>query len=351
MLITRPAARAAAKVLLQRRSYYPSSEKASGFTFEVEQERWKDSSVKTRTVSELYSAINGPLTECEDIMSTWRDTKWFNRDVEPHIKTYLTDFLRQKYDHGQEVNFLDRLLLQYAMMTNGNFENAFHGYFRNANGVVVYDQERRWDTVRRLLLTNVPVIDDLFRLSGMSPGTGYRGAFARMIAASLEHAIPTGKSNVSDYAKILFQHRQDGESGHSVVRVFSSVSDSEGIDFMLVQPAGEGPGRHRLTLLIIGSENKYRRQVQVPDPARQASMCRRAEKVLSLPTDSVSSHILLSPPWCCDRHTLLKAHTLVGGLAPVYADWLPYYHYTIPASDADWAYQAKKDAEDEYYQL
>eukprot|EP01061_Rhynchopus_euleeides_P034274 TRINITY_DN58026_c0_g1_i1.p1 TRINITY_DN58026_c0_g1~~TRINITY_DN58026_c0_g1_i1.p1 ORF type:complete len:345 (+),score=92.30 TRINITY_DN58026_c0_g1_i1:223-1257(+) len=335
----------------QARRYYPSNQRPQTFDYAAEKARWTDPHVRTFAVSELYNKIEAPLSECEDIMSTWRETKWFNRgDDNKKLRDRVNSFLSEKYDHGLEQNFLHRLLIQYSLISHGSFDKAFHGYFRKANGVTTYDLDPRWDTVRSLLFTNVTVIDDLYHLSGMG-GAGYRSALGRMLSTSLEHAIPTGKSNVSEFAKIMFQHRSDREGPVVPPRMLASHSESEGVDFVLTLPHATDASRHQLALVIIGSENKYRRRVQVPDEVRRAHMAARAEKVFGLAPGDIETTVLLTPPWMLDRHSLLKCHTLVGGLSPLYSDWLPYYHYELTQHDPDWAYQAKKDAEDEFYQL
>ena len=346
--------------LRQIRSYYPSNQRTDQFDFKAEAAKWTDPSVKTFAVSELYERIEQPLSECEDIMSTWKETKWFNRSndvtalhTETHLHTLVQQFLHQKYDLGEEANFLHRLLLQYALMRNGTFDNAFHGYFRQANGVIKYDTDPRWDTVKELIYTNVTVIDDLYHFSGIGGKEGgYRPALANMLASSLEHALPTGKSNVNDFAKVLFQYRkEDGVGVAAAPRLLASSSHNEGVDFALLLPHDREADRCHLALVIIGSENKYRRRIQVPDAKRKAVMATRAEKVFGLPQGSVDVKTLMFPPWLLDRHSLLKCHSLVGGLSPLYANWLPYYHYELTEHDPDWAYQMQKDGEDEYYQL
>eukprot|EP01063_Lacrimia_lanifica_P011924 TRINITY_DN18593_c0_g1_i1.p1 TRINITY_DN18593_c0_g1~~TRINITY_DN18593_c0_g1_i1.p1 ORF type:complete len:372 (+),score=180.58 TRINITY_DN18593_c0_g1_i1:62-1117(+) len=334
----------------QRRFYYPSNQPPLEFNFDTEKEKWTDPTAKVMSLSELYNGINPALSECEDILSTWRETKYFNRGIDAQLKQRMTEFLKNKYDLGLEPNFLDRLLLQYALMRSGTFDRAFSGYIRSKSGNLVFDTEPRFDTVRKMLYTNVPVIDDLYHLTGMA-GTGYRNNLGRMLGTSLEHAIPTGKASIYDYSKVIFQHRHTKEDGSTAVRVLGSHSDNEEQDFVMLHPHAEERGKHHLTLIVIGSENKYKRRVQVPDAERRHSMARRAEKVFSLPEGSVATSILLLPPWMLDRSSLLQCHAAVGGLAPIYADWLPYYHHEVPASEVDWAHQVQKEREDEYYQL
>eukprot|EP01064_Diplonema_japonicum_P010364 TRINITY_DN1761_c1_g1_i2.p1 TRINITY_DN1761_c1_g1~~TRINITY_DN1761_c1_g1_i2.p1 ORF type:complete len:246 (+),score=52.93 TRINITY_DN1761_c1_g1_i2:63-800(+) len=244
-----------------------------------------------------------------------------------------------------EPNFLDRLFLQYMFMQNGSFEKAFQGYFRKSSGVTVLDTEPRWDLVKKLMYTNIPVLDDLYRMSGQ--GEGYTWSLGKMMGQSLEHAVPIGKANITPLAKVLFQHRHEGSDGVSL-RVLSTGGD--GASYVLLHPHSSVKGMHNLTSVVIGSENKYKRQTQLPTSQKLSSTASRCEQVFSLPKGSIDTTTILTPPWLLDRHSLLKIHTLVGGLSPSYSDWLPYYHYELP-HDVDYAYQAKKDMEDEYYQL
>ena len=334
---------------LQRRTYYPTSRRAV-FDYEAEKDRWVDGSVRALTVSEMYHTIHQPLSEVEDIMSTWRESKWFNRDLNKATRDRIDTFLSNKYDHGLEPNLLERLLIQYALVRDGSFEGAFHGYFRNKEGVTVYDTEPRWDTLRKHIFTNVPVIDDLFALSGMGED-GYRKALGNLLLSSFEHALPTGKSRAGVHATVMFQHREENSEGGQAVRLLGSHDEADGVDYMLLQPHPSDPLQHQLHLVIIGSDNKYRRSVQVPNEALRAKMAARTAQVFGLPEGSVDTAVLFTPPWLLDRHSLLKCHTMVGGVAPSYADWLPYYNFDLTKQDPDWAYQAKKDAEDEFYQL
>eukprot|EP01059_Diplonema_ambulator_P027153 TRINITY_DN448_c1_g4_i1.p1 TRINITY_DN448_c1_g4~~TRINITY_DN448_c1_g4_i1.p1 ORF type:complete len:342 (+),score=69.62 TRINITY_DN448_c1_g4_i1:44-1069(+) len=331
--------------LRQRRNYYPSNTRKENFSFEEEQEKWTDPSCKTRSISELYNRINEPLTECEDILSTWKETKFYNRNLTTEQRMRLTEFLKNKYDHAMEPNFLDRLLLQYMFMKNGSFEHAFERYFRKQNGVTVLDTHPRWSELKKLMYTNIAVLDDLYRLSGQ--GEGYKWSLGKMMGQSLEHAVPIGKANISEYAKVVFQHRYEGGNGVDL-RVLSAGSGN--VTYMLLHPHQSVKGMHNLALIILGHENKYKRQTQIPSPSVRESMAVRAARVFALPEGSVDTSVILTPPWLLDRHSLLKIHTLIGGLAPAYSDWLPYYHYELP-HDVDYAYQAHKQAEDEFYQL
>ena len=288
-------------------------------------------------------------------MATWRELKWFNRDVSNDLKNRINSVLSQKYDYGQEVNLLERVLLQYSMMQNGRFEHAFHGYFRMTDsGVLKHERNPLWDHVRRLILSNIPVIDDLHKFAGFS-NEGYRSSLGTLMAKSLEHSQPSAKVNlVSDYSKVPFQHRQK-HGDHHLVRVLATqemTSEGEGNDYLLIHPHTEIEGAHHLSLIIVGSENRFRRKTQVPNIETRELMARRCESVFSLDANTVHPHVILTPPWMLDRHSLLKIHTFIGGVSPAYSDWLPYYNFSLPPGfDPDWAYQVKKDTEDEYYQL
>eukprot|EP00755_Sulcionema_specki_P040230 Sspe_Gene.24980::Locus_9980_Transcript_1_1_Confidence_1.000_Length_1170::g.24980::m.24980 len=341
-------------VVPSARSYHTTSERPPAFDYFAAARSWKQPK-SCKSVSELYRTIQGPLTECEDILSTWREAKWFNREVDSSLREDIDAFLVQKYDRGEEVNFLERILLQYRLVVTGYFERAFQGYFRKGpNGTIVYDTEPRWDEVRRLIFSNIPAIDDFYRFYGYSPD-GYRHALGKMLGASLEHQIPTARANSAEFAKVLFQSRHPRAEGGAFLRVLASYDDQgTAADYMFLHPHTKEEGAHHLTLFFIGSANKWRRRAQLPDRTAMSRMASRAEVVFGLPKRSVRPRSIMTPPWCLDRRGLLNCHVCVGGLAPSYSEWLPYYHRCVTSRDTDtrdWDEQAVKDMEDEFHQL
>eukprot|EP01062_Namystynia_karyoxenos_P027072 TRINITY_DN20870_c0_g2_i1.p1 TRINITY_DN20870_c0_g2~~TRINITY_DN20870_c0_g2_i1.p1 ORF type:complete len:377 (+),score=110.95 TRINITY_DN20870_c0_g2_i1:75-1133(+) len=339
-------ASAARRLHAQRRAYYPYGETLPRPAADPPADA---GAPRAAGVAELLRLIEGPLQECEDIMSTWRETKWHGREASEDLRAACDDFIARRYDRGEEVGVLERVMLMYRLMNNRRFDGAFNGYFRKTpDGRTVLDQVDRWGQLRQLLADNMPVLADLHAFLGYSE-EGYRGALGRMFAASLQHRLPTGRGpNWHD--KVIFQHRDDGSE---MMHIFADYQDDESIDYFFLHPHPRAPGWHRLTLLCIGSRNKYKRRAQLPDGHRKRLMGRRCEKVFGLPADTVHTHVLFTPPTCLTRQSLLECHVAVGGLHPDYAQWLPYYPESEAerALDVDWHEQARKAREDEWHQL
>eukprot|EP00756_Hemistasia_phaeocysticola_P018273 Hpha_TRINITY_DN15584_c1_g14::TRINITY_DN15584_c1_g14_i2::g.107514::m.107514 len=349
------------------RSYYPNTEPVQPHDFDSELRQWgSDAAAKASDIHKLFQRLDPYLTECEDIMSTWRETKWHGRDAPPDLRIACDDFLARKYDRGEEISFLERILLQYRLMVNGRFERAFSGYFRTTSeGVTVLDQEDRWGEVKKLVYTNVPVIHDLYQFQGLSP-EGYREALGRMLLRSLKFRLDgsfepgSSPDRSSEFRKVLFQNVQrmsnENESendGPIYIHVLASYQDNETIDYVFLHPHPTERGRHRVTLICIGSGNKYKRRSQVPTGSRLEKIARRCESVFGLSPGSVDTRAVMTPPTCLTREALETCDALVGGLDPDYSRWIPYYPLSRAEAqlDVDWKDQAKKQQEDEWYQL